>query len=388
MQLKQLELYRFRNLLNQTIAFPSRVTLVSGKNGQGKTSLLEAVFFLAHAKSFREPRSRELIRWPGEHDLPSRGEPQQSRLKGMIESADGEKEIECRLSGSKNTAYLNGSRIERAGSFYGQLACVVFTPDELQLVKGPPHGRRAFLDRIFAAVDRTYVETSVQYQRAVKSRNSVLASARELGYGPQQLRRELDPWSRLAAVHGVEIVSRRLALLGQLTPKVVKYYKQLLGPEGAESVDAVYESRLAANGEAVTAEQAEEMLDECLQRDLARKATSLGPHRDDIELLLEADFGRRSARVAASQGQARSLALSLKMAAIDFLFEKLGEPPVVLLDDVESELDRSRKGALYGLVSEFSSQVIITATEISPLLVDAVEDPYRLTVSAGEIRPG
>ncbi len=384
MQLQHIELNQFRNLESQLIEFPSRVTLLSGRNGQGKTSLLEAVFFLAHAKSFRESRTKELIRWSenGQSSLP------ESRLLGLIESTEGQKEIECRITGNKNSAYINGNRVEKASSFYGQLACVVFTPDELQLVKGPPQGRRKFIDRIFAMVDRAYVETIVQYQRSVKSRNSVLASARDGSIPQVQVSAHLEPWNQLVISQGLEIVRRRLALISEFSPTVESYYQQLVGlPESKEQVRIEYQSKLVENKSVVSADRAHELLSNRIEKDIALRTTSLGPHRDDIDLLLESGYGFRSARIAASQGQARSLALALKMAAIDYLKQKLGEAPVVLLDDVESELDRSRKDALYRMISGFNSQIIITATEVSEELIQAVEQPTLLVVSDGKITP-
>ena len=375
MHIHQLALSGFRNLQPQSISFEKRVSLVTGRNGQGKTSLLEAVFFLAHAKSFRTSKIRDVLRWGEDGASSITG----AELQAKVETADGLKEIECRISGGKSKARINGIAVEQASGFYGQLSCVVFTPDELQIVKGPPQGRRKYLDRILVSVDRGYVDKVVQYHRAVKSRNAVLHEMKDR----RDSASTLAPWDTLVARFGVEIIKTRLELIEEIQPLVLSYYQQL--SSSSESIAMEYSSKLIRDGVLCSAEEVENLLRDVLDKDLMRKSTALGPHRDDLNLNIDSGFGNKLARSAASQGQARSYALALKMASIEYLSGKLGEPPVVLLDDVESELDEHRREALYRLLSELQSQTILTATELSQELRALSEGPNIFVVEEGRV---
>ncbi len=380
MHLRHLELYRFRNLKEQTITFPQRLTLILGDNGQGKTSIIEAIYLLAHAKSFRSNRSRELVSWLADAESSSREV--DCSVDGRLESESGTKTLRCAISKGKRSIFLNGNRLETASSFYGQLNCVVFTPDDLILVKGSPSNRRSFLDRILAMSDRGYVDSLVAYQRALRSRNKIISEQKDRSSLLQVVR----PWDQLLVEHGRIVAEKRKHLIDSLQPHAQKFYQSLV-PKQNEEIAFSYQSHfLDTHNTLISAETMRSVFADSLAKDSKSRGTSVGTHRDEVEISLDTGSGFHSARIGASQGQSRSIALSLKLAAVQTLFERTGELPIVLLDDVESELDSSRRSAFYKLLGNFETQIILTATELSPELKIACPQLAQVLISDGEVR--
>ena len=383
MQIKRLELSNFRNLEEQTVSFASNVTLVVGDNGQGKTSLLEAIHLLSHAKSFRTSKLSELVRW-----APAKGQKALSdcRVSAVVSAEEGTRSVTWQLQRGKREVLVNDKKVKDAQSFYGQLTSVLFTPEDLQLVKASPALRRTYLDRILAMVDRSYVENIVGYQRALRQRNALLISAKR---SPQSLSADaITTWNMLLVRYGKVVAAKRQQLREEISPAFKEYYRALAeksAGEATEEVDCRYVSEFISQG-AVREDQ--DLLDEYASnqpRDLRQSLTMVGVHRDDLHLSLNSGFGLKAARRSASQGQARSLALSLKLAAVRYLGEHTGEAPAVLLDDVESELDSGRRSQLYRLLAELGCQVIVTATDISQSFSNQFSTPEILEVRAGKI---
>ncbi|MCB0323182.1 MAG: DNA replication/repair protein RecF [Bdellovibrionales bacterium] len=385
MRLERLEVAGFRNLANQVLPFPKRVTSLIGRNGQGKTSVLEAVYLLAHAKSFRSSRIRELVSWDKEKtgDLGSKGSgAPDCFVAGTVATAVGEKRLRCEIRGGKRSVFLNENRIQSAGSFYGQLNCLVFTPDELQLVKGLPAGRRSFLDRLLAMSSHGYVEHLVAYQRALKHRNKLLSQTG--GTSSSGVRQALAAWDQVLAEHGAHVVQQRLQLTQALAEQFSARY-QRVAAGAKETVTLRFLSQcLEGTGPLAPAELVKRY-QERWESDLRRRTTTFGVHRDDLGFFLESNKREHPARSSASQGQARSIALSLKLSAIQVLRERTEEDPVLLLDDVESELDAGRQQAFYDLLHEFSSQIIITSTDRSKFLDAASVDAHVIEIHEGRI---
>ncbi len=356
MYLHSLFVSGFRNLAEQRIEFEKRITSITGRNGQGKTSLVEAVYLLVHPKSFRTSKNRELIAW----DRSSTG----ARVEARITTQNGEQTLAVEIAARGRSVTLNGKRLESVLGFYGQVKAVIFTPDELLLVKGPPQQRRSFLDRTLAMVDPLFVENAVHYQRALKQRNALLMGRD--GHHPSTA--DLAFWDQLLAKHGRALAEKRSAFVAFLSDHVAAAYRKLieLEPGGAEGEKVALEFEsdfLTQHGSLQSEEEVLRLLAQAADRDLRRKTTTVGVHRDELKLLLDTGAGRHEARSIASQGQARTLALALKLASLDFLRSQTSDEPILLLDDVESELDTARKSALYQLLSDSKNQVLLTGTQ-------------------------
>jgi len=345
----------FRNLAEQRIELEKRITSITGRNGQGKTSLVEAVYLLVHPKSFRTSKHRELIAW----EKASTG----ARVEAQITTQNGNQTLAVEITPRGRTVTLNGKKLESVLGFYGQVKAVIFTPDELLLVKGPPQQRRSFLDRTLAMVDSPFVENAVHYQRALKNRNALLM-ARD-GRGPSL--NELAFWDQLLIRHGRALTERRSAFVSFLSDHVASAYQRLVALEpgaASEKVALYFESDFVnESGKVRSDEELTLLLREASERDIRRKTTTFGVHRDELKLTLDTGAGEHEARATASQGQARTLALAMKLAALDFLRTQTSDDPILLLDDVESELDQARKSALYQLLASSKNQVLLTGTQ-------------------------
>ena len=226
MRLTSLALHGFRNLEAQQLRFPTKVTYIVGKNGQGKTNLLEAIYLLAHSKSFRTSKAADLTRC-GSEPLAStshQAAPLSAPLSVLaeLETADGHKVVEYRVIEGLKRVLVNEKKVARAIDFFGQVKAIEFTPDDLEICKGSPQCRRNFIDRIISTVDPGYVEHLVHFERALKSKNSLLLEAKRSGLkggetssgGGQAIR----PWNALLAKHGIKVAERRQKFILELEP--------------------------------------------------------------------------------------------------------------------------------------------------------------------------
>lgn len=391
MLLQNCEIHHFRSFRSVSVDIASRVVLFVGRNGEGKTSLLEAIFLLSHSRSFRPGRTRDLVRWDeGSHE-PScwivGDSVFQTFVRAVVEGSAGSKTVSYGIESGKRKAFVNDKPAQSAGQFFGQVPVLEFVPEQLQLVKGEPAERRAFLDRAISLVERSYVEQLINYQRALRSRNAVLQALREKR---AQGRAEdlLYPWEQSLATSGSFIAERRVKFLENLKPRALKYYLVLSSLEREqtqiEHLDFDLESDfMSADGKPAEIAQ---LYVESRSKDIQLGRTSCGVHRDDLSLWLVMAGVKRLARVSASQGQARSVALALKLAAVDYVKETAGESPILLLDDVESELDLYRKTALYELlINELKCQVLVTATDYSRSTFAQHSDIQVFEISGGNI---
>ncbi len=341
------------------------MSLFVGRNGQGKTNLLEAIYLLSHAKSFRGTKPRGLVRWQ-EALPPSAGEPSSCTVVGRVLSTRGASTVGFQVRTGKATVWVNEKRVERASGFYGQVITVTFTPDDLELVKGLPVLRRQFVDRILVMADPSFVEAIVSYERALKSRNETIRQAKRSGLNSSAVESELSAWDEILIEHGLVIARKRAYFVQQMQSAFSDTYRKLSRTSGEGSGARLsYESKFIFQGEFQGRERLRELFQVSRLRDFAHLSTTFGVHRDDLQILLGGPFGEKLAKVSASQGESRSIVLALKLAAVRFLAKETGEAPILLLDDVESELDPVRKRALYHELAELESQVVITATNVS-----------------------
>jgi DNA replication and repair protein RecF len=261
---------------------------------------------------------------------------------------------------------VNGTKVASSSGFYGNLKCVEFTPDDLNLVSGSPGDRRKFFDRLVSQISESYFENLLAYHRALKQRNSLILR----GENSQSV---FIPWNELLVDKGLFVAEQRKEFSSKFRAFFASNYSYFTGYEenksavaGIESAEIKYVSKfLDEEGDIRSKEDLMSEYSNRLSQDISRRTSTFGVHRDDYEIFLDTGGGNRQAKKAASQGQKRSISLALKFAAVSLIEKITGDRPVVLLDDVESELDKFRKQALFGKIAELGGQVMITATELS-----------------------
>jgi DNA replication and repair protein RecF len=317
-----------------------------GPNGQGKTNLLEALFLLCTLKPLRATRLAELVRFGAER----------ARVQGQFEAPGGVRSVAVEIGPEGRTAFLDGKPLassDRLDAFFEGRAAVCFSPDDLLLVKGGPDQRRRFLDR--AAFNRwpAVLSEARDYLRALRERNAAL---RHSGSDVEESFRE--PLVRA----GARLVARRLALLAELSPRMAAAFAEISGPEAA-GAQLAYRPAAGVQVEGLGEEEISARLADALShrivRDREKGYTSAGPHMDDLALSL----GGKGARPYGSQGQQRALVLALKIAEIENLRDKHGRPPLLLLDDVSSELDPEKNGHLLRHLAALPGQAVLTTTD-------------------------
>jgi len=363
-RLFSVEVRDFRNLAHVCLTPAPRATVFVGNNGQGKTNLLEAIYFLCTLRPLRTARQAELIRFGAPH----------ADVSADARDEGGTRRVAVRLLPGTRTASLDGKPQARLDAYFEGLTAVAFCPDDLLLVKGGPDRRRRFLDR--AAFNRwpAVLAEAREYMHALRCRNAALRA------GPPGVEASFrGPLVRA----GVRILCRRLDLLKELHPRVAKAYAEISGPD-APSVNLTYRSSFqadAATGERELAAALTHSLEERSGRDRERGYTSIGPHADDLTLELDG----HPARSFASQGQQRALVLALKVAEIENLCAALGRPPFLLLDDVSSELDPQKNRFLLDYLNRLPAQAFLTSTD--PRLLEAATGPDTAlySVAAGNV---
>lgn len=340
MQLEQLTVRQFRNLTEADLLWGPGFNIVWGNNAQGKTNLLEAVYLLGHLKSFRGARTAELIQ---------EGTPA-ARLSGRLTSGEVMHRLEVTLEPHGQTPRLDGKPVQRLSQFLGTLRPVLFTADELVLLKGSPAGRRALLDRAVLQADPGYLDRFQAYSRILRQRNQLLKE--------RATAEILAPWDEALIDSGARIRHDRQSYLAGLRP--------VLAGIGREIADS--EEQLAlnypANGVAATLqEELRRELGRLLPRERQLGQTLAGPHRDDPEPLIDG----RPLKLFGSQGQHRTFLLAFKAAQLIDLEGRLGEPPLLLLDDLASELDARRQASFFAFLRRRRGQVLITTTHPATL---------------------
>lgn len=365
MRVKSVALYKFRNLKDQTVLLGPGVNLVFGLNGEGKSNFLEALYLVSNAASFRSNHLDELIQW-GEKSASVFAEihrhPEREHLKlGII------------LHEKSREAFVDGDKVGSLASYLGNFNTVCFSPGDLHLVKGSPSVRRKFLDRQIIHLEPQLTKHIIAFHKAVKNKAALLKSDTISGH-------ELEPWDQLIAAEAYHVVAARHRCL-RLLERQASMYLQRLAPSDQPLRLCLESHLLTAAGEPCSPAEILEMIRSKRAREIKQRAVLIGPHRDDIRI----STGTIDARPYASQGQARSISISLKLATIAILERVRKVSPVVLLDDVESELDEERCSALYDLALEPGRQVVITGTASHAAIRNRVNDFELFRVSSGMI---
>ena len=359
--LSRLRLTNFRILTQLDLGLSPGVTVYYGPNAQGKTTLLEAVYLLCIARSFRAENEREVVNFQAARD----GE--QALVDGTVEKADqrlrmivGYQPVQGTGKAENGLAYnvrkeIRINRLKRtAGELIGELNAVLFSAGDIDLVQGPPSGRRRFLDILLSQADTLYLKGLQRYQRVVQQRNQLLRLLKEGRAGQD----ELAFWDDELVREGSWITWRRYEAMGELAAACDRHHRDLSGPD--EELGIHYRPSVPLAGSVTEIEDNfREGLAVALHRERARPVTAVGPHRDDFDLTIDgADMG-----AFASRGQARTMALTLRLAEAEFLATTRGEQPVVLLDDALSEMDSSRRHRLLEKATKYE-QVLITTTDL------------------------
>ena len=356
MQLRSLRLTDFRNYTDAAVEFRPGLNLVVGRNGQGKTNLLEGINVVSGLGSHRGAAGEAMVRQGAERAV----------LSGTGSAGGRDVRVDAEVKRTGGTRLLvNRVAVERmsASSSAGMLVAVAFSPDDLVIIKGGPEERRRLLDQGAARVRPLGATERQEFERVLRQRTGLLKASPN----SQRALATLDVWDESFARAGAVVVRNRLAVLDRLRPEVLRRYRSVSGQAGEVSVEykASWLEGLHPTGSEATGTFSEEELRAALfdglakarSRDLERGVSTVGPQRDDVEVLLDG----ADARLFASQGEQRTLALSLRMAERDLVAANRGEDPILLLDDIFSELDEVRRGHLVEMVAA-SGQTIATAT--------------------------
>jgi DNA replication and repair protein RecF len=405
MFLSHLTLDHFRNYRSLSHDFAAPFTLIQGRNAQGKTNLLDAIYFLATSKSSHARTEKEVVGWS------ATGEPiPYSRIRGVVRQTGGDVELEILLSSQGNSdnfakqVRVNGVN-RRSIDLIGNLRAVLFLPEDVVLVAGSPGERRRYLDVALCQIDRNYTQHLSRYQKVTTQRNSLLRQLREnnANYRDPGVVAQLLFWDEQLVEHGAFVLARRYAFLARLDPAAREVHRELSA--GLETLQLVYQPsfdpgflgeadyRRLVNGDvtphngrlpdspltvAALRETFQKKLDSRRSRELAAGATLYGPHRDDMAFLVN----ERDLRTYGSRGQQRTGALALKLAEVQAMTAETGESPILLLDDVMSELDAQRRATLLAALAGVR-QAIVTATDWEDFSPDFRAQAQLLHVEGG-----
>ncbi len=353
MKVKKIKLDSYRNIESAEINFFDGVNVIYGDNAQGKTNVLEAIYAFARGRSFRASSERELVRFGSESYTTTLTFEDKSREQNMRLGYYQKKKIK----------EINGLSCEKLSDMIGRFCAVLFCPEHLEIVKGGPGQRREFLNIAIGQLDKRYILASSRYKIILENRNALLRNLQKAAGTLQKeaLRAQLDIFSRQLAECDAYISKKREEYIRELSP----FSEFFLGEmsEERERLTLAYESDISArtDDEGELCELYFKKLTSNVDREIAAGVTLYGIHRDDIELNLNGI----DARAYASQGQQRSIALSLKMAEGELSKKKMGEHPVYLFDDVLSELDSKRRSYLLSKIS--GKQIIITTCELDDI---------------------
>jgi DNA replication and repair protein RecF len=352
-------LKQFRNYEKLSVDLNRGINILYGANAQGKTNFLEAVYFCATGRSKRANTDRELI-------LFDRGEAHiqlQLEKEGFTDRLD----VHLKRDAKKGVA-VNGIAVKKLGDLFGVLYAVIFSPEELQLIKAGPAERRRFMDMEICQLSAVYYYELQQYHKILKQRNQLLKEIQK----KRVLKDTLPVWDEQLAAHGVRVIEKRRAFLQKIDVLSREIHAKIT--EGKEILEIIYKP-------SVSEEEFGNKLKRNADRDILLGTTTVGVHKDDIQFLIN----QNDVRVYGSQGQQRTASLSAKLAEIDLIKEDQSTTPVLLLDDVLSELDQSRQKYLMRYIEQV--QTIITATGAEDILgkLDNIENITVFQVENGSI---
>ncbi|WP_163539647.1 DNA replication/repair protein RecF [Gracilibacillus sp. YIM 98692] len=368
MHIQQLSLNHYRNYSEITINFDDKVNVIIGENAQGKTNLMEAIYVLAFSKSHRTTKDKELIQWDQNY----------AKIKGSIYKRKQTFPLEIQISNKGKKAKLNHLEQKRLSDYIGALNIVMFAPEDLTLVKGSPQIRRRFIDMEIGQVQPVYIYHLGQYIKILKQRNHLL---KQLQKQKQSDYTMLHVLTEQLIEHAVIIVEKRFLFLERLR----KWAKDIHWgiSHQLEKLDIQYDSTI----DVLETDNKEKILTvfqdtfaKVKAKEIDRGTTLIGPHRDDLIFYVN----DRNVQTFGSQGQQRTTALSLKLAEIELIYQEVGDYPILLLDDVLSELDNFRQSHLLDTI-EGKVQTFVSTTSVDGIDHQTLQKAELFKVQNGEI---
>lgn len=355
MYIKELSLNDFRNYDELNISLDHGINIFKGDNAQGKTNVLEAIYLCATARSHRTHKEKEIIKWDKEC----------AHVKLSVQKAYVEDTIDFHLTQKSKSALINRMPISRLGELFGCLNIVMFSPEDLQLIKNSPKERRRFVDIELCQIDKLYFYALRQYHKVLKQRNLALKQ-----YAHNKDLSMLDVWDMQLEEYAKTVIEKRTEFIKEINEIAREIHSDISAQR--ETLEVVYEPNIEAGyfGEKMLRHR---------DKDLIYQTTSIGPHRDDLKFLIN----DMDVKTYGSQGQQRSVVLSMKLAELKIMKKYIGEEPVLLLDDVLSELDDKRQRDLFKYTE--NTQTLITCTGIEQSVWNTQKIGKLYNVKAGKV---
>ena len=358
MKVKKIELSNFRNYNSLELDLDPNTNILYGDNAQGKTNILEAMYLCSTTKSHRSSKDVELIRL----------EENEGHIKLYLEKKEREHRIDIHLRRNKTKGIaIDGIPIKKASELFGLFNVIFFSPEDLNIIKNGPAERRRFIDIELCQLDKIYVYNLMNYNKILSQRNKLLKDL----YLKPDLKDTLDVWDLQLAEYGKKIIQRREKFIEDINKIIRPIHKKLTNNK--EILEVHYQKNCEEN-------DLYEKILENREKDMKYKTTSVGPHRDDVLFF----NGEMNIRTYGSQGQKRTVALSLKLAEIELVKELIHDTPVLLLDDVLSELDSGRQNHLLQSLNEI--QTIITCTGLDEFIENRFKINKVFQVSEGRVQ--
>lgn len=369
MQLNDIQLNDFRNYEALSVSFSPGINVFIGENAQGKTSLLEAIYMLSLARSHRTSNEKDTIRWQADF----------ARIEGKVSTkTNPHLPLALMITKSGKRAKVNHLNQNRMSDYIGKLNVVLFAPEDLELIKGAPQLRRKFIDMELGQMSPKYLYESVQYNRLLKQRNAYL---KRLLYKETQDQIYLDILTEQLATSATNVIYQRLRFVAQLESWAKPIHANI--SHGLEDLSLTYKGPIEVKLEMTEEEIYQQLMAKFKERkehELTRGVTLVGPHRDDLIFKVNG----RDVQKFGSQGQQRTTVLSMKLAEIECMHEILGEYPILLLDDVLSELDNERQTHLLKSI-QTKVQTFLTTTSLDGIQSDLIQEPRVFNIDGGEI---
>lgn len=368
MYIEQLELSNYRNYESLALQFSPKINVFIGENAQGKTNVMESIYVLAMAKSHRTTNDKELIHWNADY----------AKIEGVVQKKYGPLPIELTLSKKGKKGKVNYLEQTRLSNYIGQMNVVMFAPEDLNVVKGSPQIRRRFIDMEIGQISSVYLYDLLNFQKVLKQRNHLL----KLNQGKSNIDHVmLDVYTEQYIQAAVKIIHKRFYFMDLLQEWAEPIHTGI--SRGLEKLEIKYRpvTGLEANWSLEKmANHLEQKLNEAQQREIERGVTLVGPHRDDLQFLVNG----YDVQTYGSQGQQRTTALSLKLAEIELIKQETKEAPILLLDDVLSELDDYRQTHLLNTI-QGEVQTFVTTTSVEGINHDTIQQAKMFHVKQGTI---
>ncbi|OZU89474.1 DNA replication/repair protein RecF [Virgibacillus indicus] len=368
MHIEQLQLRNYRNYSKLDISFDDKVNVIIGENAQGKTNLMEAIYVLAFSKSHRTPREKELIQWEKEY----------AKIEGRITKRKQSFPLEIIVSSKGKKAKLNRIEQKRLSDYIGTLNVVMFAPEDLTLVKGPPQIRRRFIDMELGQIQPRYIYHLGQYQKVLKQRNYLLKQIQRRQTSDKTM---LEVLTEQMVEHAATLLERRFVFLDLLRKWAAPIHHGI--SRGLETLEIRYNPTIEVS-EREKREKIETIylnkFHEIQEKEMERGTTLIGPHRDDLIFYVN----NKDVQTFGSQGQQRTTALSIKLAEIDLIYNEVGEYPILLLDDVLSELDDFRQSHLLNTI-QGKVQTFVSTTSVDGINHETLKKAELFRVSDGNV---